>query len=102
MSAPDLSASKGATEAYRRRLFVGVGKSFEEAMANGRKLAHDAGFASADVMNHRVAPQDAKWDDADWRDTDWRDTDWRDTDWRDTDWRDTHVVIVHGSPSQGN
>jgi uncharacterized protein YjbI with pentapeptide repeats len=99
--------SSAATDAYRERMFVGIGESTHEALVNAFDLAKAAGYeAGTPVAQRFTAPntnwanqdwRDADWRDADWRDADWRDADWRDADWRDADWRTTqlHTVIVH-------
>ena len=89
------STSQSATDAYRNRVFAGVGSSFEEAMQNGLRLAHDAGYDDARVVDHRAVPRDTDWRDTDWRDTDWRDTDWVDPDPGNPNWH--HLVLVHGA-----
>ena len=96
MAADNQAASKSATDAYRNRLFAGVGGSFHEALHNAVGQAKAAGFGNADPVAHRFVPKDADWNDTDWNDTDWRDTDWRDTDWNDTN---MHAVLVHGRNS---
>ena len=78
MAADNSAASKAASDGYRRRLFAGVGDSYEEALRNAVGQANAGGFGSANPVAHRVVPKDA---------------DWNDTDWNDTNW---HAVLVHG------
>ena len=87
--------SAAATEAFRKRVFVGLGSTHAQALTAAEEQATNANFATYEQIAHLIVAKGVDFSEAAWASTDWRDTDWRDTEFAA---EHLQLVAIYASP----